>query len=293
MKTKHASWMLFFALLFSVMVCAQDKTGVPLTVTVSVKAGHGNDVPAISQENLKLYENRKLVEITNLVPLQGEQAAVQVYFLIDESFDRNVGAALGDLPQFIYSLPGNMSVAVGYLSHGHAQMVQEPTLDHLQAAKSVRPPRGGSTGASPFAAVTELIRGWPDSTTRREIFLISAGLDPTQYGSSNYAQEAAIDAAQRAAVPVSVITLGIGWAATWLQELAKRSGGEAYPGNTVGPINFVPAFQAFAARLSHQYRLTFMVQPQSKAGFQSIKLETSTANAKVMVADRIYVPVVK
>jgi hypothetical protein len=293
MKIERAWWMLLLTLLFSVMISAQDKTGVPLTVTVSVKAGHGNDVPAISPEDLKLYENRKLIEITNLVPLQGEQAAVQVYFLIDESFDRNVGAALGDLPQFIYSLPPNISVAVGYISHGHAQMVQEPTLDHLQAAKSVRAPRGGSTGASPFAAVTELIRTWQDSTTRREIFLISAGQDPTQYGSSNYAQEEAIDAAQRAAVPVNVITLGIGWNATWLQELAKRSGGEAYSGNFVGPINFAPAFQAFAARLAHQYRLTFMVQSQSKGGFQSIKLETSTKNAKLLVADRVYVPAVK
>jgi hypothetical protein len=285
-------WITLALLFWPMVVSGQNKALVPGTLTICVKAGSDKD-QTITQKDVKLYQNGQEIEITNLVPFQGDQAGLELFILLDESFNTGIGLQLGDLSPFINSLPAMTMVAVGYISHGHVNLVQRLTSDHDHAARFVRPPRGGSIGSSPYSAITNLIRSWPESKQRREILLISTGLDPAQRGIDNPLVDEAIATAQRANVPVSVINLGQGWAGVDLQELAHRIGGDIYAGGSYYPVSFTPYLKEFGDRLQHEYRLSYLAHAGSKDSLQPVKVKVSSHRSKLLAPDHIYVPAVK
>ena len=160
----------------------------------------------------------------------------------------------------------------------------------------------GANG-SPYFSLTDLIKRWPTSTARREVFMVSDGID-LYYGTGDlndpYVQEA-IDNAQRAGILVSAIySPGVGhfshsywqtyWGQLYLSELAEKTGGEAYYiGFNGPPVSFEPYLEDFAHRLTNQYLLTFLAKPPKKAGLVPVKLRTEVKNADLISADRVYV----
>jgi hypothetical protein len=63
------------------------------------------------------------------------------------------------------------------------QIAQNFTNDHAAAAKALRLPTG-STGAygSPYLSVIDLIKRWPEHTNRREVIMITDGIDRARRG---------------------------------------------------------------------------------------------------------------
>jgi hypothetical protein len=190
------------------------------------------------------------------------------------------------------------------MQNGVAKIVQDLTSDHAQAAKALRLPMGmRGTNGSPYFALSDLIKRWPQSTARREILMATDGVD-LYYGSRDlsdpYVAEA-IDDAQRAGIVVSAIyTPGVGhfghsywqtyWGQLYLAQLADKTGGEAYDiGFTGSPVSFVPYLDDVTHRLSHQYLLTFLATPPKKAGWQSIKLRSEVSRVDLVSADKVYV----
>lgn len=58
------------------------------------------------------------------------------------------------------------------------QIVQNLTSDHVQAAKSVRLPFATpGANASPYFSLADLIKRWPETGTRREVIMVSDGID--------------------------------------------------------------------------------------------------------------------
>jgi len=55
-------------------------------------------------------------------------------------------------------------------------------------------------------------------------------------------------------------------------------------------MSFSPYSDDLVHRLLHQYLLTFLAKPVKEAGMQSVKLRTEVPNAKLVAADRAYVP---
>ena len=64
------------------------------------------------------------------------------------------------------------------MQHGVAQIVQNLTSDHTQAAKASRLPLGTpGVDASPYFSFDDLIKRWPESNSRREVLIVSDGID--------------------------------------------------------------------------------------------------------------------
>ena len=63
------------------------------------------------------------------------------------------------------------------------QIVQDFTNDHTAAAKALRLPVG-STGAygSPYLSVIDLMKRWPEHPNRREIVMVTDGIDRARRG---------------------------------------------------------------------------------------------------------------
>jgi len=279
--------------------------GVPAHLLVTVEARHGSNVPAISREDVMVYEGRDRDQVTGWVPAQGDNAGLELFVLLDDSSNVSLGSQLEDLRQFITSQPASTKVGIAYMQDGIGRIEQNLTSDHALAAKALRLPMGASgINASPYFSLSDLIKKWPESTARREVLMVSDGID-RYYGSGDLQDPylaAAIEDAQRAGIVVFVIyTPGVGhyghsywqtyWGQIYLSQVADETGAESYYiGFNGAPVTFVPYLDDLAHRFTHQYLLTFTAKPQKKSGLQRVKLMTEVPNADLVSADRVYVP---
>jgi hypothetical protein len=278
-------------------------TGTPVRMVVTVEARHGTDVPVIQREDVMVYQGHDRDKVTDWVPLQGDHAGLELFVLIDDASDTSLGLQLEDILKFINSQPATTAIAVGYMQNGTVNIVQNFTSDHAQAAKPLRLPFGNAgVSASPYESVVDLIKRWPESPVRREILMVSDGIDRLWgSGPADPYVDSAIEQAQRAGVIVfTIYTTGVGhyghsfwrinWGQNYLSQIADQTGGEAYYLGFGAPVSFVPYLDDLTRRLTHQYLLTFLAKPEKKAGLQRAKLSTEVPNAELVAADHVYVP---
>jgi hypothetical protein len=278
--------------------------GVPVQIVVTVEAHHGSDVPAVSANDVMVMEGKERDRVTDWVPAQGEHAGLELFVLIDDSAARDVGLQLGDIRKFIDEQPNSAQIGIAYMQNGIARVEQNLTNDHAAADKALRLPMGVRGGnASPYFALTDLLKRWPKSNNRREVLMVSDGID-LYYGSGDLQDPylaAAIDDAQKSGVLVSAIYYpGVGhfghsywqtyWGQMYLAELADRTGGESYYiGMTGAPVAVAPFLKDLTNRLNHQYLLTFIAKPEKKAGLRKVKIRTEVPNAELVAAEQVFV----
>ena len=278
-------------------------TGVPAHLVVTVEARHGKDVPVIHREDVTAYQGKERGTVTDWLPLQGDHAGLDFFVLLDDASSTSLGSQLEDLRQFILGQPATTSIAVGYMRNGTVDIVQNFTTDHAAAAKSLRLPFGSAgASASPYFSIVDLIKRWPESAVRREILMVSDGID--RYGGAGPTDpyvDSAVEQAQKAGVIVfTIYANGVGhwghsfwrtnWGQNYLAQIADETGGESYFLGLETPVSFSPYLDDLSHRLNHQYLLTFLAKPEKKAGLQGVRLRTEVSNAELVSADRVWVP---
>ena len=277
-----------------------NPTGIPVSVMVSVKAKHGTEVPTIYPEDVRVSWKGAQLKVTDWVPLRGDNAGLQLYLLIDDSLNPVVGLQFPDLRAFINQQPATTEIGIGYLRFGTVYLTQHLTSDHAAAAKALRLPNGRGTMASPYVALTDFMKHWPQSEKRREIFVVTSGVDALDPGTQNMFLDQSIEEAQRSGIQIYTIyatQLGrldnaestLTWGPNNLFKITDATGGEAYFQALTTPISFGLYMDKFATRLENQYRLTFLVPPGSEGQLARIKLDTEVPNAELVAAERVYV----
>ena len=217
---------------------------VPVHMVVTAEARHGTDVPVIKREDVTVNQGRERVQVTDWVALEGEHAALQLFVLVDDASGATLGAQLEDLRRFILSQSPSTAIGVGYMRDGTVDILQNLTGDHALAAKALRLPLGTAGAlASPYLSIGDLIKRWPESPVRREILMISDGIDRFGgVGPANPYVDTAIEQAQRAGVIIyAIYATGIGhfghthwrffWGQNYLSKVATETGGEAHNGH--------------------------------------------------------------
>ncbi len=311
---KHTHVLLSLAASLAVLpAIAQSQVtgGVPVSMVVTVAGRRGSDVPNLTGDNVVVYQNRARAKVTDFVALQGEHANLELLLVLDDSRQTSYGRQLDDIRSFILAQPETTKVGVAYLQEGGPKMVQGLTADHALAAQALHLTQGNlANGADPFDSVEKLIEQWPTGNGRREILLISSGIDNlfTQDldnpgaggGGSGFdpSVDAAIERAQRGGIIVFAIGTGpalIGGnerrpGRNNLARLAEETGGKLYFYQSSSPTSFVPYLDDSSLRLNRQYLVTFLAQPGKKPGLQSVKVRTDAPHAELVAAPRVYVP---
>jgi len=278
---------------------------VPVSTVVSVEARHGKDIPAVNREDVRVIQGKDRLQVTDWVPLQGTQAGLELFILIDEATGLGVTTQFDDVRRFLDAQPPSTAVAIGYMEYGTVRIVQNFTKDHAAAGKALRIPIGAAAGgASPYLSITDTIKRWPESANRHAIFLVSDGIDPLQPGISDSYLDQAAEQAQRTGTQIYAIyasRAGHFGHTLWridqgqnnLSRLTDESGGEAYFEGFNTPVAFAPFLEEFEERLNHQYKLMFLAKGGKKDSYQHIRLETEVPNAELVTADKVYVPAAK
>jgi hypothetical protein len=283
---------------------APQANGAQTQIVVTEQTRQGSVVPVIDQQDVIVSEAGERDKVTGWVSAQGDRAGLELYILLDDGSKMSLATQLDDIRQFILQQPSSAQIGIAYMRNGIAWIAQKPTRDHALAAKALRLPMGisGANG-SPYFSLTDLVKRWPKSDSRREVLMISDGVD--RYYEANdmldpYLSEA-IEKAQRAGVVVSAIyNPGVGdsgqsdWrrflGQVYLAQVAQKTGGESYYIGFNGPaVAFAPFLRDFANRLNHQYLLSFEAGSQRKAGLEPVRLTTEVANTELVAADHVYV----
>ena len=279
---------------------------VPVSMVVSLEARHGGEIPTINREDVRVTQGKTRLRVTDWVPYQGDQAGLQLFFLLDDDDRTNLGLQFDDLRQFMNAQPPSALIGVAYMQFGTAEIVQTLSSDHTMAGKALRTPLSSAgVSGSPYESITDLIKRWPESAARRQIFLVSSGIDHLYGGGLDdpYLDEA-IEQAQRAQVQIYAIYASeVGhlghnyWSLNWgqnnLSRIAEETEGDFYVEGSQTPIAFKPFLDQFAVRLTHQYRVTFLAVPEKKADYQRVNLGTEVPNAELISSNRVYVPAAK
>ena len=80
---------------------AQQSSGVPVHVVVTVEAGKGQETPVINREDVIVHEGHDRDEVIDWVPAQGEHASLELMILLDDGSNTTLGTQLDDIRNFI------------------------------------------------------------------------------------------------------------------------------------------------------------------------------------------------
>jgi hypothetical protein len=279
--------------------------GVPVNMIVTVESRHGEHPPAIDREDVMVFQGKTRDQVTSWVAAQGDHVPLELFILLDDCSGPSLGTELDDIRQFINAQPVTTKVGVAYMQNGTTQVAQNLTEDHALAAKSLRLPLGvAGVNASPYFALSDLVKRWPAHSARREVVMVSDGID-RYYDMEDLLDPYVIDAisdAQRAGVVVHTIyNPGVGhfghsywrnyWGQLYLARVADETGGESYYIGFTGPaVAFAPFLDDVDHRLKNQYLLAFDAQPGKKGGLEAVKITTELRGISLVAANKVYVP---
>lgn len=270
----------------------------------------GEAPPALERADVSVHQDKQPRPVVNLIPANGENSKLDLVILIDQSSNTRLGSQFKDVADFIRTLPQNAAVGIAYAMNGSARMQQPLTTDHEAAARALHLTTGAASGqSSVFEAFRDLVKNWPDDASRREVLLVSDGIDPT-YGFSetspgrNPSLEKAIQVAQRENIIVFSIFEGTSGRVARnrflnnngqgsLSELTSDSGGYAFFQGTQNPVSFRPFLQQLTEMLGRQYILTFRAELPGKSGYRDLKVSTEVPHVKLLAPNHIYLPSAK
>ncbi len=313
------------------IVHSQDKAG-PRTVLVHMVVTdegirEGAEIPVLRPDNVQVRQGKDALKVDRLIPARSDNAGLQFFILIDDTCDSSIGNNLNDIRDFINNQPATTLIGVAYMSNATIQIAQNFTADHAAAAKAIRLPRGTlSAMDSPYLSLISLIKGWPEQKVRREVLMVSDGIDrlrgerssyqfspshgrvarATPGGSTGMAtisadSDTASTASQRYGVIVhGIYSTGVGragrnaWEAqlgqSGIAKIADETGGEYFGLGTLPQVSFKPYLERLQRILENQYYLVFRAIPKDKAGLQRVKISTEIADVEIAAADSVWVP---
>lgn len=320
------------ALALGVQIVYSQQKAAPSTVQVHMVItdqafSDNSEIPALRAENVQVEQAKNVLRVEQLIPARGENAALQLFVLIDDTCDTSIGNSLNDIRDFINAQPASTVVGVAYMSNATIQITQNFTADHALAAKAVRLPRGSSSAMdSPYLSLISLVKGWPEQKVRREVLMVSDGIDRlrgdnTSRGPSpapgrpgrtpepamrtmptiSSDADTASNASQRSGVIVhSIYSPGIGrlgrnaWEAqlgqSGVAKIADETGGEYFALGAANPVSFKPYLERLQRIFDNQYYLVFQAIPGKKAGLQRIRISTQLSNADIGSPNNVWVP---
>jgi hypothetical protein len=260
---------------------AQNTAPVHLVIT-DAALREDAELPPLRREDVKVKQGKNFLKVTQLIPAQGDNAALQLMILIDDTLNTSVGNNLTDVKDFISAQPSSTVIGIAYMNAA-VNVVQNFTADHDLAVKAVRLPRGSfSSMDSPYLSLISLVKSWPQQNVRREVLMVSDGIDrlrgekpgPSRLGPNfgpvyhsmptlSVDATSASEISQRYNVLVhSIYEAGVGRAgrSSWdlqlglsgLSKLADETGGECYSLGNSPLVSFKPHLERLQKLFSNQ-----------------------------------------
>lgn len=298
-----ASAVLFLAV--PVFARAQSASSdVSVTAVVTAIGPDYTAPPSIAKEDVTVYSGKNKLNVTGWEPAKGEHAALDVAILIDDDVSPGaLGLQFNDLKSFIEEQSSDTNVGIFYAQFGTVTTAAKFSAAHAEVAKKLRLPLGRRSGASPsiYLSLSDLAKKWPGNAPRREVLMLTSGLDRLEPGIQDPYFDAAVNDVQRSGVLVHSIYVGplrlglsfFGMIAQGnLGQVTADSGGDAFFQGMSTPVSFKPFLQQLNTILQNQYLITFEApaSPKKNGGLVPISIRTEQTRVKLLYPHRVFVP---
>ena len=283
-------------------LAAKSPAADPGSVTLTVTAVEKKDTPppAVRKEDVQFYQGKERTQIADW--RKGETLYLAV--LIDDSLESTIANQWGDLKSLLMAQPDTTYIAVAYARNGAAMVAQDFTKDHALAAKALRLPLGNAgTFASPYLALQDWIKRWPDSNERKSILLFSSGIDYFRgmFDPSDPDVDTAIEHAQRKNVNIWTIyapdaghrarrTYNLFISQGFLSRVSEETGAESFYLGFGSPVTFKPYFDEIEMHLNHQYLLSFVGNGGQKGRFERVRVATELPGVEFLASPQVFLP---
>ncbi|MGC2670600.1 MAG: hypothetical protein WA299_01945 [Candidatus Acidiferrum sp.] len=279
---------------------AAEAGSTAVTMTVTAVDNKDTQPPAIKKDDVQLYRGKERVQVADW--RRGE--TLYLALLIDDSLESSVANQWSDLRAFIMAQPESTYIAVAYARNGSALVAQDFTKDHALAAKALRLPLGNAGAfTSPYLALQDWIKRWPDSMERKSIMLFSSGIDYFRGGFDPIDPDldTTVEHAQKKNINIwSIYVPDAGHigrrpfrafnAQSNLSRLSEETGAEAYYLGLDMPVTLKPYFDEIQRHLDNQYLLTFVGDGGKKGKFETVRTVTEVPNVQIMTPSAVYLP---
>lgn len=279
-----------------IALCAQAaaKDTVEAKVIVTV-ADHMNHKPKVLQQ--EDFDAATSTRIAGVAPLYGDR---EIYILIDDAANYDFGTKLQELRSFVNSQSPAAAIGLAFIRDGKLKIARTPARDHQSIARELRAP-SGSTPGNPYCALTKLIGGWTTTAERREVLMITSGIDVKGGDSASCGNpDTAIAAAERAGVSVYAIYHPVADFASqeWrrvddgvieLSHVCYETGGEAYFVTHSAMETIVPFLDDIAEHIDNQYLVTVVFDAAPEPGLRDLYLHPATPDLELMAPAKVWV----
>jgi hypothetical protein len=295
---------LILVTLLQISVQAQTTHKIPITTIVTVLGPKFTVPPEITKQDLIVFSGKNRLDVIDWVLAQGQKGGLQLAIVIDNSANQfGVGTQLNEFADFIAQQPKSTAIGLFYAVNGTTQVASPFSRNHVAVAKALRMPLGRAGGSpSVYESLSDLINHhWEPTEARREVLLISSGVDRLNRGPDSPYVQSAIEDAQKAGVEVHAIyTDGVSFDESMrgqfaqgnLMQLAEGSGGYNLFEGVSTPMSFARYLKELDMALQHQYRLTFTIEPSNKAKgeLRNIKIRTEQHHVDLRYPKLVLVP---
>ncbi len=286
---------------FATKAAATEAPAVTMTVTAVGKKD--TQPPALKKEDVQLFQGKEKVQVADWK--RGETLYLAV--LIDDSLESAVANQWGDLKAFFMAQPENTYIAVAYARNGSAMVAQDFTKDHAQAAKALRLPLGNAGAfTSPYLALEDWMKRWPDSGERKSIILFSSGVDYFRgsFDPIDPDLDTTVSRAQKQNINIWTIYVPdaghIGRrefrvfnAQSNLSRLSEETGAESYYLGFGMPVTLKPYFDEIQMHLNNQYLLSFVGNGGKKGKFERVRVVSEVPNVEFLTPSEVFLPPVQ
>jgi VWFA-related protein len=286
------------AMVFAAKASAADSPTVTMTVTAIGKKD--TQPPPLTKDDVKLYQGKEQVQVADW--RRGD--TLYLALLIDDSLESSVANQWNDLKVFLLAQPENTYIAVAYARNGVAMVVQDFTKDHALAAKALRMPLGNAGAfTSPYLAVQDLEKRWPESGERKSIILFSSGIDYFRgsFDPIDPDLDTTVAHAQKQNINIWTIYLPdaghmgrrsfrVFNAQSNLSRLSEETGAESFYLGFGMPVTLKPYFDEIQMHLNNQYLLSFVGNGGKKGKFERVRVTTEVASVEIMTPSEVFLP---
>jgi hypothetical protein len=297
----HGFLLAFVAILFGAV--PGNAQTVPVTTVVTVLGPKYTAPPAISKDDIAVYEGKQKKEINSWVPAQGDKAALELALVIDDADSPDLGIQFNDLTAFIKSQPKTTGVAIFYAANGTVQAASQFNTDHDAVAKALRMPFGrGAAYSSIYLSLMDLMKRWPVTGARREILLLADGIDRFRGDPFSPDVPSTVDMAQKAGIMIhTLFASGVGrfsrnfyhvsLGQSNLAQLSDGTGGESFFQGTQTPVSYAPFLQQFDTVMKNQFFLTYATDRSKKKNgeLRSFRVQSEQRDVDISHATKVFI----
>jgi hypothetical protein len=291
------------AMPFAQNAVAADSAADMVTMTVTAVGQKNSAPPVINRNDVQFFVGKERTQVADWQ----KGGTLYLGILIDDSLESNLALQWNDLKAFMLAQPEDTYIAVAYAQNGTVRVAQDFTKDHALAVKALRMPVAfAGAFTSPYLAVQNWIKRWPDSNARKSILMFSSGIDYFRgpFDPVDPDVDATIEQAQKKNIDVwTIYAQDIGQLARrsyvlflaqgFLSRLSGESGAESFYLGYFPPVTFKPYFEELQRHLNNQYLLTFVGNGGAKGRFDRVHVASEVPRVQFLSPSEAYLPPAK